>query len=85
MKTITISGYVYFRPSQPWETQDSYVFFASENNFLSGYVLVGPAEFEYELPGKFDFGAAKIAYLTEQRRLAYERYESLTDQLFPQG
>ena len=79
MKKIVINGFVHVSAKNPWDAdgQPKFTFFnfdASGNEL--GYVMVGPASFEYELPeGWRNIVAAEVSCLEAQKAAALAAYQ----------
>ena len=78
MKKIFINGFVHVSPATPWDAdgQPKFTFFnfdASGNEL--GYVMVGPASFEYELPNGWNPVTAEVAGLEAKKAAALDAYQ----------
>lgn len=68
MATVQIKGFVHVSADADLHDSPRYTFFTFDATGSSmGYVLVGPAEFTYELPATFSPTAAAVAALQAER------------------
>lgn len=68
MATVQIKGFVHVSADADMHGNPHYTFFTFDaTGSAMGYVLVGPAEFTYEVPDTFSPTAAAVAALQAER------------------
>lgn len=78
MSTVTIEGFIHALPAPDWsdDKTPSFAIFNFEDAVSSGYVLVGPASFEYALPDGWNLIAAEVRMLRGQEKRLLDSYTS---------
>ncbi len=86
---VLINGFVHLSKRSHWDDANAppnftfFTFDASKTD--SGYIMVGPASFEYGLPLDWNVVAAEVASLEEQKLTALAEYQksmaSINDRL----
>jgi hypothetical protein len=84
MSTITLTGFVHTRVDE-FTGKREYTFAAWDEWKSCGYVLVGPASLEYQLPPNFNPIAAEVAQLKAEKEAATaafrKRLQEINEQL----
>lgn len=76
---VTITGFVHLQKKTAYEDPNSppvYVVFSFDaTGSTMGYMMVGPASFEYEIPAEWNPVAAEVSALEKQKAEALAEYQ----------
>ena len=82
---VTITGFVHARARRDYEMSDApteYSFFTFDATDSSmGYMKIGPASFEYELPAEWNPVAAEVASLEAKKAKALADYQQTVSEI----